>query len=143
VWGLREQEPKTANAIRVVDVPEELASVLREYTTGKSGLLFATRKGGPLSQRNVIRAFYIAGAKCGFHAPRRFRTETLRRNRVPEDLIRLWLGHAGNSMTDTYAKGLATDINWRQEWANRVGLGFALGLHGVTNAIPIQSSKVA
>jgi integrase len=143
VWRLQEQDPKTVNAIRVVDIPEELASVLREYTAGKSGLLFATRKGGPLSQRNVIRAFYIAGAKCGFHALRRFRTETLRRARVPEDLIRLWLGHAGNSMTDTYAKGLATDINWRQEWANRVGLGFAFGLHRVTNCVQPESSKVA
>jgi integrase len=83
-------------------------------------LLFATRKGGPLSQRNVIRAFYIAGAKCEFHALRRLRNETLRRTRVPEDLIRLWLGHAGSSMTYTYAKGLGTDVNWRQEWANRL-----------------------
>jgi integrase len=143
VWKLQEQEPKTANAIRVVDIPEELAAVLREYTTRRNGLLFSTRKGSPLSQRNAIRAFHGAGANCGFHALRRFRTETLRRARVPEDLIRLWLGHAGTSMTDTYAKGLATDIDWRQEWANRVGLGFALGLHWVTNAVQIQSIKVA
>jgi hypothetical protein len=46
-------------------------------------------------------------------------------------------------MTDTYAMGLATDINWRQEWANRVGLGFALGLQRVTNSVHLQSSKVA
>jgi integrase len=144
VWDRQEQTPKTANAIRVVDIAEPLANVLREHTAGKSGLLFATRTGGPLSQRNVLRAFYTAGAMCGFHSLRRFRTETLRRQRVPEDLVRLWLGHAGTSMTDTYAKGLAADVAWRQEWANRVGLGFALvGLYGVTNVVDINRSRVA
>jgi integrase len=123
-----------------VDIPEQLSKVLREYTAGKNGLLFATRKGGPLSQRNVRRAFYTAGAMCGFHALRRFRTETLQRERVPEDLISLWLGHAGTvrdavgnmfaSVTDTYAKGLAEDLKFRQEWAARAGLGFD-GLHGL------------
>ena len=143
VWHRQEQRPKTANAIRVVDIPEALAKVLREYVAGRYGLLFATRTGGPLSQRNVLRAFYIAGAMCGFHALRRFRTETLRREGVPEDLVRLWLGHAGTSVTDTYANGLAADVAWRQEWANRVGLGFAFGLYGVTNVAQIKSVKVA
>jgi integrase len=143
VWHRQEQQPKTANAIRVVDIPEALAKVLREHVAGRNGLLFATRTGGPLSQRNVLRAFYTAGAMCGFHALRRFRTETLRRERVPEDLVRLWLGHAGTSMTDAYAKGLADDIAWRQKWANRVGLGFTFGLYGVTNVAQIKSVKVA
>jgi len=143
VWNCQEQEPKTANAVRVVDLPEPLAAALREYTAGKAGLRFATRTGGPLSQRNVLRAFHIAGATCGFHALRRFRTETLRRERVPEDLIRLWLGHAGQNMTDLYAKGLAEDTVWRQEWAARAGLGFAFGLHGVTNVVEIKRAAVA
>jgi integrase len=98
IWGRKEQTPKTANAYRVVDIAEPLAKVLREYTAGKSGLLFATHTGGALSQRNVLRAFYTAGAMCGFHALRRFRTEALRRERVPEDLVRLWLGRAGTSV---------------------------------------------
>jgi integrase/recombinase XerD len=143
IWDRQEQQPKTANAIRVVDIPEALAKVLREYVPGRNGLLFATRNGGPLSQRNVLRAFYTVGAMCGFHALRRFRTETLRRERVPEDLVRLWLGHAGHSVTDTYAKGLAKDIAWRQEWANRAGIGFAIGLHGVTNVVRMYRSRVA
>jgi len=47
-------------------------------------------------------------------------------------------------MTDTYAKGLAADVAWRQEWANRVGLGFALvGLYGVINVVDINRSRVA
>ena len=144
IWNRKEQTPKTANAYRVVDIAEPLAKVLREYTVGKSGLLFATRTGGALSHRNVLRAFYTAGAMCGFHALRRFRTETLRRDRVPEDLVRLWLGHAGTSMTDTYAKGLANDVAWRMEWANRVGLGFVLdGLFGLQNVVQLKGRRVA
>jgi hypothetical protein len=40
---------------------------------------------------------------------RRFRTETLRRARVPEYLIGLWLGHASRTVTDLYASGLHQD----------------------------------
>jgi integrase len=144
VWQLQEQEPKTSNAARVVDVPEQLAQVLQHHVKGKSGYLFATYKGGVLGQRNVLRALHAGGATCGFHALRRFRTEVLRRERVPGDLERLWLGHAGTSVTDLYARGLAEDVAWRQQWAARAGLGFALvGLHGVTNVVPMQSQEVA
>jgi len=144
VWQCQEQQPKTANAVRVVDIPEQLAKVLRDYIVGRSGLLFATRDGKPLSQRNVLRSFQVAGATCGFHAFRRFRAETLRRERVPEDLVRFWLGHAGASITDTYANGLREDLTWRQEWSQRTGLGFALnGLHGVTNVVRIDEVRVA
>jgi integrase len=124
VWCCQEQLPKTANAVRVVDVPEQLAKVLRDYTANKTGLLFATRDGKTLSQRNVLRSLHAAGATCGFHAFRRFRAETLRRERVPEDLVRFWLGHASASVTDTYANGLREDLAWQQEWAGRAGLGF-------------------
>jgi integrase len=66
------------------------------------------------------------GIKVGFHALRRYRTETLRRARVPEDLIRLWLGHASSSITDLYAEGLHSDETWRREWVERAGQGFTL-----------------
>jgi integrase len=136
VWQCQEQSPKTSNAIRVVDVPEVLAQVLRNYIKGKTGLLFATKQGKPLSQRNVLRSFHDAGATCGFHALRRFRAETLRRERVPEDLVRFWLGHASANVTDIYANGLRDDVSWRQEWAQRTGVGFSLvGLRGVTNVL--------
>ena len=59
-----------------------------------------------------------------FHAFRRFRTEVLRRSRVPEDLVKLWLGHSKVSITDFYADGLRHDTVWRSEWCQRAGLGF-------------------
>jgi integrase len=105
--------------------------------------LFHTKKGRPLQQRNAIRALHATGKKVGFHAFRRFRTETLRRARVPEDLIRLWLGHSKQTVTDFYAAGLEKDEVWRREWCERVGLGFTLdGLLGLQNAV-VDAAKEA
>jgi integrase len=86
-----------------VDVPELLAVHLRAHIENKSHYLFPTASGKPLCQRNVLRAIHATGKKIGLHSLRRFRTETLRRARVPEDLTKLWLGHSKESITDFYA----------------------------------------
>jgi len=144
IWHGKEQQPKTPNAVREVDLPESLARMLREYAANKSGYLFATSSGHPLAQRNVLRAMHATGKKVGLHAFRRFRTETLRRARVPEDLTTMWLGHSQKTITDLYASGLQKDQAWRREWCERVGLGFSLnGLLGLQNVVPINSVKVA
>ena len=92
IWGGKEQEPKTPSAVRVIDIAEPLAQLLRERVAGKPGYLFAANSGRPLQQRNVLRALHATGKKVGLHAFRRFRAETLRRSRVPEDLIKLAAG---------------------------------------------------
>ncbi len=138
IWHGREQDPKTSAAIREVDIAEPLAAVLRVYAEGRAGYLFATKSGRPLAQRNVHRA-----AGVGLHAFRRFRTETLRRACVPEDLIGLWLGHAPKSVTDLYANGLQHDREWRREWCDRVGLGFSIGLFGAIKSAPLQLEQAA
>ena len=144
VWHGQEQQPKTPNAVREVDIAEPLSQLLREYVKGKSGYLFAAASGRPLQQRNVLRTLHATGKKVGFHAFRRFRTETLRRARVPEDLIKLWLGHSKNTVTDFYAGGLSKDLAWRLEWCDRVGLGFSLvGLLGLQNVVKSDSEKAA
>ena len=143
IWNGQEQEPKTPAAVREVDIAEPLSRVLREYVVGKSGYLFATKGGRPLQQRNVRRALHATGKKIGFHAFRRFRTETLRRALVPEDLTKLWLGHSKSTVTDLYAAGLNKDLAWRREWCDRVGLGFSLGLHGLQNAMLTGSGGTA
>jgi integrase len=135
IWGGKPQLPKTTNAVRDIDIPDELANVLRQHVNQQTdAYLFATRKGTPLLDRNVLKALHATGVKVGFHALRRYRTETLRRPRVPEDLIRLWLGHASVSVTDLYAEGLRNDEEFRREWCERAGLGFTLlnGLRGNT-----------
>lgn len=145
IWHGQEQEPKTPAAIRMIDIPETLAAMLRDYVADKSGYLFATRKGNrPLAQRNVLRALHDAGVRVGFHAFRRFRTQTLRRARVPEDLIAFWLGHARHTVTDLYAAGLQHDHEWRREWCEKTGLGFSLvGLCWAINRVDSESQQAA
>ncbi len=143
IWRGKEQTPKTPSAVREIDLPEPLAVLLREYMAGKSGYLFATASGRPLAQRNVLRALHATGKKVGLHAFRRFRTETLRRAAVPQDLERFWLGHASTTVTDLYARGLQLDKAWRREWCERAGLGFALGYVGLQDVVATDSAKAA
>jgi integrase len=97
IWGGKEQLPKTPNALRVVDIAEGLALLLQDWIAGKSGYIFATATGRPLSQRNVLSRLH-ATKKVGLHAFRRFRTEVLRRAMAPEDLIQMWIGTPRNPL---------------------------------------------
>jgi integrase len=139
VWRCKEQTPKTTNAIRLVDIAEPLAKILRDYEAGK-GYLFATVDGGPLEQRNVLHVLHSV-RKCGFHVFRRYRTAVLRKARVPEDLIKLWLGHSQN-LTDRYASQLREDVEFRTEWCERTGLGFSAGTLGTQKAAAIATASV-
>ena len=81
-------------------------------------------------QRNVLRMLHailkrMNRPKLGFHAFRRFRVTHLRKNMVPEDLIKFWIGHAPKTVTDEYSK-VKNDVNFRREVADKVGLGFDL-----------------
>jgi len=139
-WRGHEQEPKTSNAVRVVDIPEVLAKELRDYLASTSGLLFATADGNPLQQRNVLRVLH-AVKPVGFHAFRRFRLTWLRKNGVPKDLERYWMGHAPEEVGDLYSK-LKDDVSFRQQWAERTGLGFELVHVGTQNAVAVRTMKV-
>jgi integrase len=141
VWRGNEQEPKTSNAVRVVDIPGVFARQLREYVGGINGLMFATADGRPLQQRNVLRVLHRA-KHVGFHAFRRFRLTWLRKNGVPKDLERYWMGHAPEEVGGLYSK-LKDDVSFRQEWAERAGLGFELVHVGPQNAGAIQIVRVA
>jgi integrase len=141
VWRGQEQEPKTSNAVRVVDISEVFARELRDYVAGTNGFLFATAEGKPLQQRNVLRVLH--GVKnVGFHAFRRFRLTWLRKNGVPKDLERYWMGHAPEEVGDLYSK-LKDDVAFRQQWAERAGLGFELVHVGLQNAAGVTKVKVA
>ena len=142
VWHRCEQVPKTPNAIRLVDIPEALAQILRRYTEGKDGYLFTTRAGRLLDQRNSLKALHAAGNRGGFHAFRRFRFAVLRKAGVPDNLIKLWLGHSQNLM-DLYAAQLRLDVAYRREWCESAGLGFELGELGYKLGVPIRPSLVA
>ena len=122
---------KSENGKREVDLHPTVAAMLKGFVGERNcGLLFSTRTGRQLSSRTscgapCIRSFRLGQPKTGCHAFRRFRITWLRRNLVPEDLIRFWHGHAGKTVTDSYSK-LKDDVEFRKQVAEKVGLGFEL-----------------
>jgi len=75
--------------------------MLKAHIGGRqAGFLFQSLSGKPRSDTNIwnrsLHPILEAMGKeaCGFHSFRRFRVTYLRKNRVPEDLIRFWIGHA-------------------------------------------------
>ena len=123
---------KTHNAYRIVDVHPHVAAELVAFIGDRtSGLVFASPTGKPLSHSNLRnRLLYpileVAGIdKAGFHAFRRFRVTHLRKKRVPEDLIRFWLGHGDKTVTDGYSQ-LKQDTEYRKAVVQQAGIGFEI-----------------
>jgi integrase len=134
VRGTKEQDPKTDNAIRSVDICEALAVLLRDFARDRSsGFLFQSDSGQPLLQSNISRDSLSKLNVEGFHTFRRFRASQLRRFRIPWDLEKFWMGHANRDVTDKYAEQLKDDVEYRREWVEKAGLGFALGPKVGTN----------
>jgi integrase len=130
--GQLEDFLKTEGGRRDVDLCPALAEMLKKYVGERtSGFLFRNKNGNSFSQTNLLRRGLhpalkkLGQPKAGFHAFRRFRTTWLRKNRTPEDLIRFWLGHADESVTDGYSK-LREDVEYRREVADKIGLGFEI-----------------
>jgi integrase len=131
-WEGDVQAPKTKNAYRQVDVPKGLADLLKAFVSDRPpGLVFTNRLGKPLSQTNLLRRSLhpilaeLGVKRAGFHGMRRYRATWLRKQRAPEDLIRYWLGHAKESVTDDYSK-VTEDLGFRLDEAEKIGLGFVL-----------------
>lgn len=131
---------KTTNALRDVDLHPAIALLLRAFVGDrKSGFLFTSRNGKPLSSSNIIRRHlhpalkklgYVnpctGNHKAGNHAFRRFRNTYLRnKTAYPDGLRNYWMGHAGNSMSDLYDK-IKEDIEFRKDWAEKSEYGFKL-----------------
>ena len=144
VRGTQEQKPKTKNAIRSVDLGTSVTAVLKEFAGGrKSGFLFRSDSGLPLLQSNILRDWLHKHGVEGFHTFRRFRTPYLRKCGVPWDLVKFWIGHANKDVTDRYAEQLQEDVAYRQEWAEKVGLGFTLGPSNPSNVVSIPHTLEA
>jgi integrase len=126
------QSPKTTSGLREIDVHSSLAALLKAHIADRqSGFLFQNTSGKPVSQTNTLKRGLhpileaMGQEKCGFHSFRRFRVTHLRKNRIPEDLLRFWIGHAVQSVTDGYSK-VKEDVPFRKTCAENVGLGFQL-----------------
>jgi integrase len=132
VWHGTIQSPKTRAAYRLVDLASPLADMLKDFVgSRKAGLLFQNQCGKALLQTNLSRRKFhpllkeLGIEKQGFHGTRRLRLTWLRKNQAPDDLIRLWMGHSTSAIGDRYSK-LSEDLSFRQEVAEKVGLGFVL-----------------
>ncbi len=130
VWEGETQKPKTASAVRDVDLCPALAAVLSAIIAGRTtGFLFQNSAGKPLAQSNVLRRNLhpiltaLGVPKAGFHSFRRFRATHLSKSRVPESLVKFWMGHSETNQTEEYVK-LFDEVAYRKEVADSIGLGF-------------------
>jgi len=78
--------------------------------------------------------------KGGPHVFRRFRATWLRKQKTPEDLIRLWLGHGQATVTDLYVN-IDNEKAWRKKEAERVGVGFTLPASVVPNVPKLHQNS--
>jgi len=132
-WGEIQETPKTEAGFRDVDLHPALASMLRSYIGGReSGFLFESKDGNMLWPSTVYRDGLgpilkkMGRDRVRFHAFRRFRAATLQRSEVRQLLIDYWMGHENADMSSRYGKQLTEDEEFRQQWAEKVGLGFEL-----------------
>jgi integrase len=117
-----EPYPKTDAGFRDVDLAPALALLLGNYIGNRrSGFLFETSGGLPLSPRNIARDSLhpilkrMGRESAGFHIFRRFREAILQMSEARTLLIDYWMGHANGEMSGRYGKQLLENVRWRQE----------------------------
>ncbi len=141
-----ENRLKNENAARQIDLHPSIADLLKQFVGDrKTGFLFQSREGKPISSSNIIRRHlhpalkalnyvnpHTGTHKAGNHAFRRFRNTFLRNyTPCPDGLQKFWLGHAGETMTDLYDK-VKEDLQFRLDWAEKCGIGFDLPEFGLS-----------
>jgi integrase len=134
LWNNHVGTPKTDAGTRDVDLASPLAEALGQHLDQGKTYVFENEAGGALHQSNVLRRSLhpvleaLEIEKQGFHGFRRFRVTHLRKSRAPEDLIKFWLGHAPQTITDSYSQ-LKADTEFRRAVVEKAGLGFTCELH--------------
>ncbi len=141
--GQEQPRLKTQAANRTVDLDPGLNIQIAEFA-GKNdrkagSFLFQNKRGGPMHLKTARNRLRKLGVK-GFHSFRRFRTTRLRERYVPEDILRYWIGHAGQSISDRYSK-LAENVELRKEWAGVEGAGLGFDVRLVEVPPPKSNSK--
>jgi len=126
---------KTDAGFREVDLCTAVGEYLQAFINHKDGLLFETRNGTPYLHNNLeqrwltprLEAMGIDERGMGFHAFRRFRKTWLRGKRVQEDINNFWMGHAPETMSETYSR-LDLELDLRVAEAESMGVGFTVPL---------------
>ena len=132
-WGRVQPTLKTEAGFRDVDLHPALADMLRSYIGDREvGFLFESSNGKMLWPGTVYRDGLrpilkkMGRNRVRFHAFRRFREAALQRSEVRQILIDYWMGHENADMSSRYGKQLTEDAEFRQQWSEKVGLGFEL-----------------
>ena len=93
-----------------MDLHSSLAKALRDHIGDRTtGLEFPSARGTPLRKSNLLRRSLhpillgMGKKPSGFHAFRRLRVAHLHKQLVPEILLRVWIGHSTEGITDRYA----------------------------------------
>ena len=126
--GAEQYRVKTPASNRVVDLDPRLNAAIIKFVAERNiqpgAFLFQSSSGRAMHLRTATARLKKHGIP-GFHTFRRHRITRLRDLGTPEDIIRYWVGHASEGITDRYSK-LAENVELRKEWARRAGLGFEL-----------------
>jgi hypothetical protein len=129
---------KTQNGERDIDLCTSLARMLKDHIGERtSGLLFHTSTGAQLLQANTLQDSLhpilkkLEHVKGGFNIFRRFRITHIKKSECPEFLQHFWSGHAQTHVSERYTK-LLQDRDYRQRWAEKVGLGFELPARSIS-----------
>jgi integrase len=124
---------KTDAAYRDIDLYSRLAKMLSSYIGNrKEGFLLQTRNGTMLSPESFYRNGLapilkkMGRTRVRFNALRRFRESVLLRSECRQILIDYWMGHENPEMSTRYGKQVVEDVQYRKQWAEKVGLGFEL-----------------
>jgi len=124
---------KTNASKREIDLHPDVAEYLRQYTAGKSGLLFHTANGTPHLYGNLedrwltprLAKMGLDEKGMGWHAFKRFRKTWLRGQRCLEDINNFWMAHRPKTMSEVYSH-LHEEVEMRLAEAERVGSGFVI-----------------
>lgn len=111
------QTPKTASAVRVVALSDNLFSRLREITKNRKPeeYVFRTRTGKPWWPSDILRHL---PKPIGFHAWRRGNATVMAGIGVPEKIAAMRLGHSMPGLTfGLYAQ---IEVGCDRSWANKI-----------------------
>lgn len=122
-----EVQTKTRAGVRSIQISAEALRLLVQHiaSLGRSeGLLFTSDTGRPLSKDNVRHSLQRILARLniprvGLHSFRHGRVSMLRRNGVPDDLVKEWVGHSSLRVTNRYTH---FGDSYRREVAQKVGI---------------------
>jgi integrase len=131
---------KTEAARRFVDLHSNLNEAIRKFVeaVGIQPGQFLFQAQGKIVSATVWRMRAKQRGIPGFHSLRRWRISHLRSVPVLEDLTQYWSGHGPKTITDIYSK-LGENVELRESWAARAGLGFSLDRMG--HPAPAKSRK--